>query len=92
MLWLHLILIFVIWAVLWWYITDRVTDKYKIPWPYPDKIPSPFDKFMYGMAWFHARPLKWPGWSITLNCLFWMFANIGLLLVILFAYLYRIGW
>jgi hypothetical protein len=96
MLWLHLILIFVIWAVLWWYITDKVPDKYKTPWPYPDKLPSPFDKFMHGMFWFRNPPLssyrKWDGWPAARKRGLWGLANIGLFLVIFFAYLYRIGW
>ena len=96
---LHMILIFLIWMVLWWCITNKVPDKYKTPWPHPDKLPSSFDKLMHGMFWFGDPPLgkgptsyrEWEGWPSLRKRMLLVFANVGLGLVILVAYFYLIG-
>ena len=93
---LHMILIFLIWMVLWWCITNKVPDKYKTPWPHPDKLPSSFDKLMHGMFWFThhgstAAYRKRAGWPNARKRMLLVFANVGLGLVILVAYFYLIG-
>ena len=92
---LHLILIFLIWMVLWWCITNKVPDKYKTPWPHPDKLPSSFDKLIHGMFWFThhgstAAYRKRAGWPNARKRLFWVFAMLGSMLVGMFTYLYLV--
>jgi hypothetical protein len=79
--------------VLWWCITNKVPDKYKTPWPHPDKLPSSFDKLMHGMFWFThhgstAAYRKRAGWPNTRKRLFWVFAMVGSIPVVVFTYLY----
>ena len=88
-----MILIFLIWMVLWWCITNKVPDKYKTPWPHPDKLPSSFDKLGHGMFWFThhgstAAYRKRAGWPNTRKRLFWVFAYVGSIPVVVFTYLY----
>ena len=90
---LHMILIFLIWMVLWWCITNKVPDKYKTP--NPDKSPSPFNKVMHGMFWFThhnstAAYRKRAGWPNTRKRLFWVFAYVGSILVVIVTYLYLV--
>ena len=92
---LHLILILLIWMVLWWCITNKVPDKYKTPWPHPDKLPSSFDKLIHGMFWFThhgstAAYRKRAGWPNTRKRLFWVFAYVGSILVVIVTYLYLV--
>ena len=94
---LHMILIFLIWMVLWWCITNKVPDKYKTP--NPDQSPGPFSNLLWGMFWFRHPPLgkgptsyrEWEGWPSLRKRMLLVFANVGLGLVILVAYFYLIG-
>ena len=89
MAWWDMIFIFVIWGVLWWYITDKIPDKYKTP--NPDQSLSPFNKLMHGMFWYRNRSSafrKWDGWPNARKRGLWTIANIGLFLFIFFTYLY----